>query len=159
MEGTLEAVGILKSTPKGILFQSISSWKVLWKAFSSMTWGLNPTVSIHLFMEGTLEAEFRALCYWNRFQRFNPSLHGRYSGRIIVAHVNTEQGWFQSISSWKVLWKWPHCCAPPRPAKVSIHLFMEGTLEGRPSCTCLPVSMGFNPSLHGRYSGRHTLSN
>ena len=63
MEGTLEAVGILKSTPKGILFQSISSWKVLWKAFSSMTWGLNPTVSIHLFMEGTLEAEFRALCY------------------------------------------------------------------------------------------------
>ena len=37
---------------------------------------------------------------------------------------------FQSIYSWKVLWKNANVGIGRCTSKVSIHLFMEGTLEG-----------------------------
>ena len=86
-------------------------------------------VSIHLFMEGTLEGYIGQLDAVS-LVRFNPSLHGRYSGR-----------------------------APPpgrvylRAARVSIHLFMEGTLEAFKGTYVDEEQPRFNPSLHGRYSG------
>ena len=61
-------------------------------------------VSIHLFMEGTLE------------EVIAHQTGGRYAG-------------FQSIYSWKVLWKKRICNEYTGFELVSIHLFMEGTLE------------------------------
>ena len=164
-------------------FQSISSWKVLWKAIRhgiprSCGKCFNP--SLHGRYSGR---EFLKSKYLGIDLSFNPSLHGRYSGSDPWLLIYCTQETFQSISSWKVLWKW-HA---PRPAtwwrRVSIHLFMEGTLEdgrGRPfdsvqfgvsihlfmEGTLEDTNRGrasfqnsrFNPSLHGRYSGSRSAT-
>ena len=205
MEGTLEARTKYFAGNASSGFQSISSWKVLWKRYPAYPPSRTGSVSIHLFMEGTLEEEythahqhqkhwFQSISSWkvlwkrmfdwsNRYfpNSFNPSLHGRYSGSFWALAFSSVTSLFQSISSWKVLWKLYSPLAACRVAAVSIHLFMEGTLEelrryaetDRTAGVSIHLFMEgtleenlsfvdslidrrFNPSLHGRYSGRQT---
>ena len=184
-------------------FQSISSWKVLWKCLPT-SWPAKqpecfnpslhgrysgsavfslflqplPGVSIHLFMEGTLEALDNIDVLGVDFS-FNPSLHGRYSGSFSDAADTLLVGVsFNPSLHGRYSGSSRAGCVFITVNSVSIHLFMEGTLEGpcprsKPS-SCVSVSIHlfmegtlearslqhqpqspscFNPSLHGRYSG------
>ena len=112
-----------------VQFQSIYSWKVLWKATEMLSIVHNVTVSIHLFMEGTLEGNPKNhLDQW--LVGFNPSIHGRYFGSGFNFLHLPAPTLFQSIYSWKVLWKYSGNIKKLLRGYVSIHLFMEGTLEG-----------------------------
>ena len=104
-------------------------------------------------MEGTLE-EKRTPSSDGAFSSFNPSIHGRYSGREGTGNAERAKQAFQSIYSWKVLWKLNLIVHHHPLRTVSIHLFMEGTLEVK-GFQILPVIVSsFNPSIHGRYFGR-----
>ena len=63
-------------------------------------------VSIHLFMEGTLEVFFFSHF---RYFRFFVSIHLFMEGTLEVrpeVHQEIDSNSFQSIYSWKVLWKY-----------------------------------------------------
>ena len=84
MEGTLEERLTSLDASRCMRFQSISSWKVLWKFHPVGIPVTGYFVSIHLFMEGTLEVSLYPPNLSDEL-RFNPSLHGRYSGSVYLA--------------------------------------------------------------------------
>ena len=80
-------------------------------------------------MEGTLEAA-RGISFHQRYTGFNPSLHGRYSGRANARAflVLSKPRFNPSLHG-----RYSGSSLPNAPRGnailVSIHLFMEGTLE------------------------------
>ena len=129
MEGTLEVSRKWDMLAQEKLFQSISSWKVLWKSPGGLPDTFTNHVSIHLFMEGTLEV-YRAGCSDNPMALVSIHLFMEGTLEEIELIELVLIGRFQSISSWKVLWKLPANVRSLQERQVSIHLFMEGTLEG-----------------------------
>ena len=116
---------------RAIRFQSISSWKVLWKfgggqKIPSWFGCFNPSLHGRYSGSPSVRPMLRPMS-----DRFNPSLHGRYSGSEECNIADVLITVFQSISSWKVLWKLIGLFFSHTRTPVSIHLFMEGTLEDK----------------------------
>ena len=147
MEGTLEAAKALPTDAGLEGFNPSIHGRYFGRLLTTFFFISPLRVSIHLFMEGTLEVglRIRGTAYQDWFQSI-------YSWKVLwkctignnyVAFV----GMFQSIYSWKVLWKMYIITFILGIEGVSIHLFMEGTLEAY-----FPPTFGENQRFQSIYS-------